>query len=91
MVVGAGQRLHIDHRGVTAHALSGLRVIVSPPPQAASDVDLQRTLGRWAGQGTALHVREVVPSGEDARRTVQLSDPDHARADFTQRGEDTAG
>lgn len=80
VIVGSGQRLQIDHEGVSRHALSHARLVVSPSPEAATDAELQRTLAQWAGRATALRVHEVVRLGEEATRTVRLTDPHHGHA-----------
>lgn len=81
VIVGSGQRLQIDHEGVSRHALSHARLVVSPPSEAATDAELQRTLARWAGRATPLRVDEVVHIGEGATRTLRLIDPQHVHAD----------
>lgn len=81
VIVGSGQRLQIDHEGVSRHALSHARLVVSPPPEATTDAELQHTLSRWAGRATALRVHEIVHIGEETTRTVRLTDPQHVRAD----------
>lgn len=80
VIVGSGQRLQIDHDGVSRHALSHARLVVSPSPEVATDAELQRTLARWAGRGTLLRVHEVVHVGEGATGTVRLTAPQHGQA-----------
>lgn len=82
VIVGSGRRLRIDHEGVGRHELSHARLVVSPPPEAATDAELQRTLARWAGEATALQVHEVAHLGEGVTRTVRLTDPQHVHADL---------
>lgn len=86
VIVGSGRRLRIDHEGIGCYELSHARLVVSPPPGAATDAGLQRTLARWAGEATALQVHEVAHIGEGATRTVGLTDPQHVHADLSLPG-----
>lgn len=85
VIVGDGQRVRIDHQGVTRQGLSDLRLALPVPQEATVDQLLQGTLGRWAGRGTALSVHEVVHSGQRFTRTVQLTDVDGVQATLDHR------
>lgn len=90
VIVGSGRCLRIDHEGVGFHELSHVRLVVSPPPEAATDAELQRTLARWAGEATALQAHEVAHIAEDVTRTVRLTDPHYVHADLSLPGADVA-
>lgn len=81
VVVGAGRRLWVDLCGVTRHELAQVRLVLSPPPEAAADTDLQRTLARWAGGATTLHVHELVYPGDRVARRVRFTDSESVHAD----------
>lgn len=74
VLVGQGLRLRIDHRGVHRQPLSEVRLVLPMPEDAISDVDLQRTLARWAGKSATLHAHELVRSDEGFARTLHLVD-----------------
>lgn len=84
VLLGDGQRLRIDHRGVSRQTLSGLRLALPLPSEALTDEELQRVLAHWAGGGTALHVHEVVRAGDDFARTLYLTDDEGVQATLVQ-------
>lgn len=81
VVVGAGRRLWIDLCGVTRHEFAQVRLVLLPPPEAAADAELQRTLARWAGGATTLHVHELIHPGDRDIRRVRFTDPESVHAD----------
>lgn len=85
VIVGDGQRVRIDHQGVTRQGLCDLRLALPMPQDATVDQLLQGTLGRWAGLGTELSVHEVVHSGQRFTRTVHLTDVDGVQATLDHR------
>lgn len=74
VLVGAGLRLRIDHRGVRRQSLSEVRLALPMPDGALTDPDLQHTLASWAGDATNLHAHELVRSGDRFARTLHLTD-----------------
>lgn len=80
VLVGDGQRLRIDLRGVQRQRLRDLRVAMPAPPDATANSELQRRLAEWAGASVPLHVHELVRSGDGFLRTLHLTDADGRQA-----------
>lgn len=85
VLVGDGLRLRIDHRGVHRQPLSGVRLVLPMPDDAVADVELQRTLARWAGMAVSLRACELVCSGAGFARSLHLTDAHGARATLEHR------
>jgi hypothetical protein len=87
VLVGDGQRVRIDSRGVSRQALTGLRIALPLPSEALTDEPLQGALAHWAGRGVELHAHEVVRSGDRFARTLHLTDAAGTQATLVQDGD----
>lgn len=85
VLVGDGLRLRIDHGGVHRQPLSGVRLVLPMPDDAVADVELQRTLARWAGMAVSLRACELVRSGAGFARSLNLADAHGTHATLEHR------
>lgn len=84
VIVGQGQRLRIDHDGVTRQPLSDVRLTLPLTAEGTADAGLQRVLASWAGGGMPLRVQDVARCGAHFSRVVHLTDVDGLHATLTQ-------